>query len=123
MPGSGIKHEGIRIMTELRKRMIQDMLLAGLAPGTQACYVRAVRQLAVHYRTPPDRLSEEQVRRYLVDLIEVQHAARGTFQYKSNGIRFFYFQTLGVDWALFSKKNSAPRSKSDCPGRSRMTTS
>jgi integrase/recombinase XerD len=108
-------------MTELRKRMTQDMVLAGLAPTTQANYVRAVAQLAGHYDVSPDRLTEEQVRRYLLDLIEVQHAARGTFLYKSGGIRFFYVQTLGFDWPLFSKKNFGRRSRNVCRGPSRMT--
>ena len=92
-------------MTELRKRMIQDMTLAGLAAGTQANCARAVAQLARHYGISPDRLGEERVRLYLLDLIEVQRASRGTFAHKSHGIRFFYAQTLGRDWPLFSKKN------------------
>ena len=107
-------------MTELRKRMIQDMILAGLAPRTQNNYVRAVAQLALHYKVSPDRLTEEQVRRYFLDLIEVQHAACGTFMYKTSGIRFFYVQTLGVDWALFSKKKFGPRDRNASRGPSRM---
>ncbi len=43
-------------MTELRKRMSEDMQLAGLSQGTQAAYVRVVRQLAGHFRLSPDRL-------------------------------------------------------------------
>ncbi len=108
-------------MTELRQRMIQDMILAGLALTTQANYVRAVAQLAGHYGIPPDQLTEEQVRQYLLDLIEVQHAARGTFLYKSGGIRFFYVQTLSRNWPLFSKKNSGRRSRNVCRDPSRMT--
>jgi len=110
-------------MSELRSRMIEDMRLAGLADGTQTNYVRAVKQLAEHYATPPDRLSEEQVRQYLLELIDVHHVARGTFQYKSNGIRFFYVQSLGLDWALFSKKNSVRRSRSVCRSQSPTPTS
>jgi hypothetical protein len=110
-------------MSELRKRMIEDMRLAGLADGTQTNYVRAVKQLAEHYASPPDQLSEEQVRQYLLELIDVHHAARGTFQYKSNGIRFFYVQSLGLDWALFSKKNSARRNRSVFPSPSTTPTS
>ena len=36
-------------MTPLRIRMIEDMTLAGLAAGTQAVYIQAVRRLAAHY--------------------------------------------------------------------------
>jgi integrase/recombinase XerD len=40
-------------------RMIEDMKLSGLSPGTQATYIDAVRKLAAHYRRSPDQLSEE----------------------------------------------------------------
>ena len=40
-------------MTRLRQRMIEDMQLRGLSPGTQAAYVRAVRDLAVYYGKSP----------------------------------------------------------------------
>jgi hypothetical protein len=48
-------------MTPLRRRMIKDMRTAGLASGTQAPYLDAVRNLAAHYRSP-DELSEEEMR-------------------------------------------------------------
>ena len=46
-------------MTELRRRMIEDMQLAGLSQGTQEAYVRAAQRLAarsassVNYFSPP----------------------------------------------------------------------
>jgi integrase/recombinase XerD len=55
-------------MSPLRARMIEDMTLAGLAMGTQNCYVQAVRQLAKHYHRSPDLLREEDVRNYLLGL-------------------------------------------------------
>jgi hypothetical protein len=55
-------------MTPLRRRMIEDMSLAGLATRSQAIYVKSVRRLAAHYRRSPDELSEEEVRSYLVKL-------------------------------------------------------
>lgn len=54
-------------MWPLRERMIEDMILAGLALGTRQAYTQAVRRLAAHYRPSPDQLSEEEVRRYLLD--------------------------------------------------------
>ena len=66
-------------MTPLRERMIADMTLAGLAAGTQAVYVQAVRGLAAHHRRSPDQLSEDDVRRYLLTLRE-RGVARGTFK-------------------------------------------
>ena len=55
-------------MTELRKRMIEDMRLAGHSQGTQDAYIRVVRQLAKHFHISPDRLSERQLRNYLMHL-------------------------------------------------------
>jgi predicted DNA-binding transcriptional regulator YafY len=48
--------------------MIEDMILAGLAVGTQKIYTQAVYRLAAHYRRSPDQLSEEEVRAYLLGL-------------------------------------------------------
>jgi Phage integrase, N-terminal SAM-like domain len=66
-------------MSPLRMRMIEDMKLAGLSPGTQATYIDAVRKLAAYYRRSPDQLSEEEVRAYILNLRE-RGAARGTFK-------------------------------------------
>ena len=99
-------------MTALRRRMIEDMRLAGLSEGTQERYARAVAQLARAYNRPPDRITEEEVRKHVLELRDERGAARGTFQPHWNGIRFFYERTLGVEWPLFSKKKWARRVRS-----------
>ena len=90
-------------MTPLRLRMIEDMRTAGLASGTQALYLDAVRNLAAHYRRSPDELSEEEVRAYLLGLRE-RGVALGTFKTNHGGIQFLYRWTLDRDWPLFGKK-------------------
>ena len=92
-------------MSPLRARMIEDMILAGLAKGTRAIYVQAVRRLAAHYRRSPDQLSEEDVRAYLLGLRQ-GGAARGTFQTGQYGLRFLYHHTLGRAWGLFGEKKA-----------------
>jgi hypothetical protein len=52
-------------VSPLRQRMIRDMELAGLTRGTQQNYIGAVIKLQNHYTIRPDRLSEEQVLRYV----------------------------------------------------------
>jgi integrase/recombinase XerD len=54
--------------TSLRQRMLEDLQIAGLSERTQEACLRAVRQLADHFRTPPDRLTEQQVRDYFLHL-------------------------------------------------------
>ena len=93
-------------MTPLRLRMIEDMKSAGLAAGTQAVYIDAVRRLAAHYRRSPDQLTEEEVRGYLLGLRE-RGLALGTFKSWHGGVQFLYRRTLDRDWALFEKKESA----------------
>jgi site-specific recombinase XerD len=95
-------------------RMIEDMELSGLAAGTQAIYIDAVRKLAAHYRRSPDQLSEEEVRAYIVSLRE-RGAARGTFKTNYYGMRYLYRYSLDRDWALFSKKRFGCRDRSGCP--------
>jgi hypothetical protein len=41
--------------------------------------------------------------------------AKGTFEPIVAGLKFFYLQTLGCDWPLFTKKKSASRGRSGCP--------
>jgi hypothetical protein len=87
--------------------MIEDMKLAGHAARTQRIYIQAVRALSkYHGNRPPDQLGEEEVRRYLVWVQE--HGARGTFQASHYGIKFFYRNTLGVNWTLFKKSSGFP---------------
>ena len=57
-------------MTELRHRMIADMKLHGLAPGTQKVYVNAVSRLAEYFRRSPDQLTQDEIRAYLLHLKE-----------------------------------------------------
>ena len=108
-------------MTSLRKRMIQDMVLAGYKPSTQDGYIRQVRYLAEYYHCPPDRITEKQVRNYFLYLREEKKVARGTFQNAYAAIRFFFYMTLDRDWSLFSKKRWRCHSKNGClmPGRTR----
>jgi len=92
-------------MTPLRLQMIEDMRSAGLAPGTQAVYVDAVRRLAEHSRRSPAELTEDEVRSYLLGLRE-RGLALGTFKTNHGGIQFLYRRSLDREWALFEKKES-----------------
>ena len=102
-------------MSELSNRMIRDMKLAGLVDGTSRQYHRAVRQLTAYYMVPPDRLTERQVEDYILYVRDDLGVAKGTFAPLLAGLKFFYLNTLGYEWALFTKKKSASHARSDCP--------
>src|SRR3974377_2267174 len=107
-------------MTELRKRMIRDLELAGLVPGTQREYLRAVRQLTASYMVSPDQLTEREVEDFLFYVRDELGVARGTFAPIWAGLKFFYLNTLGYDWPLFTKTKSASHAESACPSFAAM---
>ncbi len=74
-------------MTELRRRMIEDMQLRGLSAVTQRMYVLAVRQLGEHYEKSPDRISEEELREYFLYLQNTKRVARSTCGVALSGIK------------------------------------
>ena len=95
--------------------MIQDLQLAGLVEGTRREYLRAVHQLTAYYMVPPDRLTERQVEDYILYVRDDLGVAKGTFAPIIAGLKFFYLNTLGSDWPLFTKKKSASHIRSGCP--------
>ena len=97
-------------MTELRKRMIECLQLRGLSARTQEMYVRAVRQLAEHYRKSPDFITEEELRQYFLYIKNVKHYSRSASTIALCGIKFFFEHTLNRDWTTLSVVR-APREK------------
>ena len=60
---------GGTIMTLLRKKMIVDMQLHHFTESTQKSYLIAVYGLAKYYRMSPDKLSEDNLKDYILYLI------------------------------------------------------
>lgn len=85
-------------MNTLRQQMIQELQLAGLSPRTHEAYLRAVRKLAEHFCTPPDQLSEQQVREYLLFLRNEKRLSASSLKIAAVGIQFFYRRVAPRDW-------------------------
>ena len=90
-------------MTTLREKMTHDLQLCGLSERTQEAYLRAVRQLADYYHTPPDRLSEEQLRNYFLYLKNEKRFAPASLKMAYYGIRYFYTHTAPRQWATLER--------------------
>ncbi len=82
------------------------MKLRGLAPRTQDRYLHAIKALAEHYHLPPDKITEEQVREYLIYLIETKGYAKSTFNVDLAAIKFLYRTTFDRDWSLLKIRGS-----------------
>jgi integrase/recombinase XerD len=96
--------------TTLRQHMRQDLQLAGLSDRTQDAYLRAVRQLADPFHTPPDRLTEAQLRDDFLHLKNDRHFAAASLGIAYSGIKFFYSHTCPRDWPTL-KRLRVPREK------------
>ncbi len=85
-------------MSRARERMIEEMQLRGLAASTQQAYVRAMAELAGYYAgTPPAKLSVDQIKAFLLYLINERKLASSTIGSRRAGISFFYREVLGRD--------------------------
>lgn len=85
-------------MTELRRRMIQDMELHGLTDGTRQTYLEAIKNLSRHYNRPPDQLGEEEIREFFVYLIKARRLAPSTVRVYLYAIKFLFQKTLNRQW-------------------------
>jgi integrase/recombinase XerD len=82
----------------LYSRMADDLHLAGMSQKTCGVYLRAVRQLADFCKTSPDKVTEDQFRRYFLHLKNEKKLAYGSLRVAFAGIKFFYTRTCMRDW-------------------------
>jgi integrase/recombinase XerD len=90
-------------MTALRRRLLEDLQLRGLAPRTQPCDLEAVKPLTPHDRRAPDQISADELRQYVLCLIHDQQVAESTFRMHLSGIRFFSERTLKRPWPVVDR--------------------
>jgi site-specific recombinase XerD len=89
-------------MTELRRRMDEDMTVRGMADRTREAYLWAVAGLATFYRRSPDQISDEEIQAYLLHLIRERKRSWSTCNIVVHGLRFFFHTTLKRDRTSFS---------------------
>jgi integrase/recombinase XerD len=98
-------------MTELRNRMLADMKLHGLAPGTQKVYVNAVSRLAGYFHRSPDQLSEQELRDYFTYLVETKKVPSSTLRTEIFGVKFLFDKTLQRPWPTLKFLRARPSFK------------
>ena len=82
-------------MTKLRSKMKEEMILRNMALGTQFQYLRAVTNLATHYKKCPSELGEQEIRAFLLFVINQKHYSPSTYNVMLHGLKFFYQKVLG----------------------------
>lgn len=88
-------------MTELRRRMKEDLQLAGYSLRTQESYIATVRVLAKYYHRSPDLLTEDEIRRFFIHMINDLKSSGSSVTVYLCGIKFFYETTLKRSWKFF----------------------
>jgi integrase/recombinase XerD len=81
-------------MGALRTKMIEEMRLRNFSPRTQQSYLSAMVGLVKHYRRAPDRLTQDEIRSYLLHL-EKRGLSPSSRNVAISGLKFFYHQMLG----------------------------
>lgn len=81
-------------MTPLRRQMIDQMTVRGMAETTKRAYLHAVAGIAKYYRRSPDQLNEREVQQYLLHLIQERRLAWSSCNVATSGLKFLYHVTL-----------------------------
>ena len=81
-------------MGQLRVRMEADLRLAGYSPRTAKIYLLYARQFVKHFMRPPTAMGEEEIRAFLLHLIEERNISQQTFRQVRAALTFLYAVTL-----------------------------
>jgi integrase/recombinase XerD len=87
-------------MTPLRKRMLEDMRLRNLSVRTQKTYIEQAAKFAKYFNKSPEELGPEEIRTYLVHLVEERKVSWSLHNQTVCALRFLYRVTLGKDWSI-----------------------
>jgi integrase/recombinase XerD len=101
-------------MTPLRKRMMEELQLRNLSPITADTYLRAVERFAKYYNRSPEKMGPEQVREYLLHLINDHQVVASTILVNRSALRFLYVATLKQKW--FDEAIARPKRRPTLPG-------
>ncbi len=80
----------------LYERHQKLLILQGKSPSTVSAYSRAVRRVSGHFDRCPDRLSQEQLEDYFLQLVESH--SWSTVKLDRLGLQFFWKHVLKKDW-------------------------
>lgn len=95
-------------MTALEQRLIDELDLRGLSHCTKQNYLGVLHRLTRHYgNRPPDQITDEELRQYLLHLLRERKLAPSTMIINVCALRFFYEHILHRPTAAM--ENALPR--------------
>jgi integrase/recombinase XerD len=81
-------------MTQLRKKMLEELQRRNYSHRTAKTYVRIIRDFAKHFHHPPDKLGPEQIRQYQAYLFQTKKLSVATVSQYVSALRFLFVKTL-----------------------------
>ncbi len=81
-------------MGKLRDRMKADLSLKGYSPHTQRAYLRCAGEFARHFMRSPSDMGEEELRAFLLHLVEEQKVSPAVQGIYLSALKFLYRITL-----------------------------
>jgi len=100
-------------MTELRKRMTEDLQLRNYSDRTILVYTNTVADFARHFHKSPDKMGPEEIRQYQLYLLDQRKLAWSTFAQRTAALKFFYTRTLQQQW--FVQEVAKPKVRRPLP--------
>ena len=100
-------------MAPLRKRMLEELQLRNLSEATVSAYLGAVTRFAKHFGKSPQQLGPEQVRQYLLHLINDKQDTWNTIQVYRGALKFLYDKVLKQSW--FDQEIAVPKRRLQLP--------
>jgi integrase/recombinase XerD len=100
-------------MTPLRRRMLEELQLRNLSQSTIETYLTLIERFARYFKKSPQQLGAEEVRGYLLHLIQGKKASSTVIQTRS-ALRFLYVCTLKQKW--FDDEIPHPKKRVTLPG-------
>ena len=76
-------------MTDLRKRMLEELQRRNYSPTKIRYYLRIVENFARYFGKRPDRLTQDHIREYQVYLLQERKLQAGTVGLHIAALRFF----------------------------------
>lgn len=81
-------------MGQLRDRMETDLKLGGYSPSTRKIYLLYARQFVRYHMRSPAEMGEEEIREYLLHMVEKRRISRETYRQIRAALIFLYTVTL-----------------------------
>lgn len=81
-------------MGQLRDRMETDLRLTGYSPSTRKIYLGYARLFAKYHMRSPAEMGEDQIRQYLLHMVEEKKISRETYRQIRAALIFLYTVTL-----------------------------